>query len=84
MRKLIVAALLLSVATPAMADNSHRRAHNNEVGIALGVLGLGLGAAVILNDNRDVRECRYRYLTDSYGRQLYDRYGDPVKEVHCH
>ena len=84
MRKLIIATLLLSVASPALADGRHRRSNNNEVGIMLGILGLGLGAAYIYNENQNVKQCEYYFLTDPNGRQLWDVHGNPIRKVVCH
>ena len=87
MNKIIIASLVMLVATPALADHRrhhhHKRSHNNELGLVLGIIGLGIGGAYLYNQNRNVRQCHYEHARDAYGRIIYDRYGNPIRDVVC-
>lgn len=75
----VLAATALTSATPAMArDSYHRRGDNTGTAIAVGVVGLALGAIIASSaNNRNDRYRGDRYYRDSRyddGR-YYDRNG---------
>ena len=86
MRKLIVAALLLSVSAPALADGRHRQPppkhHNRNEAAAIGaVIGLGILSLGIVGAHYYNRPLPPECFKRIGG---YDRYGREIWEVVCH
>jgi multisubunit Na+/H+ antiporter MnhB subunit len=92
MRKVIIALCALLITTPAFAEwrrnqhyqpqrqqhHDHRRGINPWVAGAIGLGVLGAGAYYY-----NQRQCWNEYVVDIYGRQLYDRYGQPLVQTVC-
>lgn len=93
MRKLLIAALVALSATPALADYRHHRYeqhhryerhhhyHNPAPWIA-GGLALGVLGAYALTP-RYAPRCWDEPIVDFAGRQVYNRYGQPLFQRYC-
>jgi hypothetical protein len=90
MRKLLIAAMAVLIATPALADWRRERRHyqppqrhHHQRNIAPWVAGgLALGALGAYALTRPSR-CWEEPIVDDYGRQLYNRYGQPLFQRLC-
>lgn len=90
MRKAIIALVIMAIATPAMAQHhrqpvrpqhQHHNHHRVNPWVA-GAIGLGvLGAGAYYYNQR--RSCWEEGIVDAYGRQIYNRYGQPLVQTVC-
>jgi len=93
MRKAIIALVMLAIATPAVAQHRHQdnlrapvrqqQHHNHRINPwVAGAVGLGvLGAGAYYYNQR--RVCWEEAIVDAYGRQIYNRYGQPLVQTVC-
>lgn len=89
MRKLLIAAMAVLIATPALADWRRERHappryqhHRGNTGAWIAG-GLALGALGAYALTRPTTSCWNESLVDEYGQQLYNRYGQPLYQRVC-